>query len=205
MLPRDVISSGALILRPPAEGDAEAVVKMCDDPVTARFMPLLPQPYEMDDALGYVRRSAAVWEGGGAQFAITEGGRFAGLVWLSAPDHWGVSGAGFMVAPWARGRGVASTAARAVTDWALDHGVRRVELQAEVENVASLRGRVPGGVPRGGAAAGGQAAARRALRRLCGVRQAPGGGGAGGGAVPASAGGRGAGRRGGAADADGAR
>ncbi|MBB6549154.1 GNAT family N-acetyltransferase [Nonomuraea rubra] len=139
MLPRDVISSGALILRPPAEGDAEAVVKMCDDPVTARFMPLLPQPYEMDDALGYVRRSAAVWEGGGAQFAITEGGRFAGLVWLSAPDHWGVSGAGFMVAPWARGRGVASTAARAVTDWALDHGVRRVELQAEVENVASLR------------------------------------------------------------------
>ncbi|MEV0999057.1 GNAT family N-acetyltransferase [Nonomuraea sp. NPDC050202] len=139
MLPRDVISSGALILRPPAEGDAEAIVKMCDDPVTARFMPSLPQPYELGDALGCVRRGAGAWEDGGAQYAITEGGRFAGLVWLAPPDRWGVSGAGFVVAPWARGRGVAATAARAVTDWALDHGVRRVELQAEVENVASLR------------------------------------------------------------------
>jgi RimJ/RimL family protein N-acetyltransferase len=46
---------------------------------------------------------------------------------------------GYMVAPWARGKNVAATAARAVTDWAFDHGIRRVELQAAVENVASLR------------------------------------------------------------------
>ncbi|MFD0473124.1 GNAT family N-acetyltransferase [Nonomuraea thailandensis] len=139
MLPRDVISSGSLILRPPAEDDAEAIVKMCDDPVTARFVPSLPQPYEAGHALDHVRRSAGAWQDGGARYAVTEGGRFAGLVWLEPPDRWDVSGVGFMVAPWARGRGVAATAVRALTDWALDHGVRRVELQAEVENVACLR------------------------------------------------------------------
>ncbi|AQZ61164.1 hypothetical protein BKM31_06390 [[Actinomadura] parvosata subsp. kistnae] len=131
MLPRDVLSSGPLILRPTAEGDAEAIVKMCDDPVTARFMPFLP-PYEPDHA-------AALWADGGAHYVITEGGRASGLVWLRPPDHWGVSSVGFLVAPWARGGGMAATAARAVTDWALDHGVRRVELEAEVENIGSLR------------------------------------------------------------------
>ncbi|MEQ4717115.1 GNAT family protein [Nonomuraea sp. B19D2] len=139
MLPRDVISTGPLILRPPVEEDAEAIVKTCNDPVTAWFFPVLPSPYSLQDAHGYFSMAAAKWEGGGAEFVITENGQYVGSVGLRPPDHWGVAAIGYMVAPWARGKNVAATAARAVTDWAFDHGVRRVELQAAVENVASLR------------------------------------------------------------------
>jgi RimJ/RimL family protein N-acetyltransferase len=139
MLPRDVISTGSLILRPPAKADAEAIVRMCDDPVTARFMPLLPSPYRLEHARAYLKRCAASWADGGAEFAITEHGQYIGSIGVRPPDHWDVAELGYLVAPWARGKNVAGTAARAVTDWLFDHGVRRVEVQAEVENVASLR------------------------------------------------------------------
>lgn len=134
-----MISTGALILRPLAEADAGELARMCDDPVSARFMPLLPRPFLLEHALDYVRGAAERWESGGATFAITREGRFAGLVTVRPPDHWDVAELGYLVAPWARGGGVASTAARAITDWLFDHGVRRVQLEAEVENVASLR------------------------------------------------------------------
>ncbi|NBF00392.1 GNAT family N-acetyltransferase [Nonomuraea sp. KC401] len=139
MLPPDVISTGSLILRPPAEPDTEAIVMTCDDPVSARFLPLLPSPYRAEDARDHLGRVAATWREGGAEFAIIENGRYAGSIGVTPPDRWGVTGIGYLVAPWARGRNVAATAARAVTDWLFDHGVRRVELQTEVENVASLR------------------------------------------------------------------
>ncbi|PZG06798.1 GNAT family N-acetyltransferase [Nonomuraea aridisoli] len=139
MLPRDVISTGSLILRPPGESDLEDIVKMSDDPVTARFLPLLAQPYRIEHAREYLGIAAARWQDGGAEYAITEGGRLVGSIGVRPPDHWGVAEIGYVVAPWARNRNVAATAARALTDWAFDHGLRRVELQAEVENVPSLR------------------------------------------------------------------
>jgi RimJ/RimL family protein N-acetyltransferase len=139
MLPRDVISTGPLILRPPGDGDAEAIVKTCNDPVTARFLPVLPSPYRPQDARAFLETAAARWQGGGAEFVITENGQYVGSIGIRPPDHGGVAAIGYMVAPWARGKNVASTAARAITDWAFDHGIRRVELQAAVENVASLR------------------------------------------------------------------
>ncbi|RVX42072.1 RimJ/RimL family protein N-acetyltransferase [Nonomuraea polychroma] len=139
MLPRDMISTGPLVLRPPVEGDADAIVKTCNDPVTAWFLPVLPSPYGPEDVRDYFAMAAAKWEAGGAEFAITENGRYAGSIGVRPPDHSGVAEIGYVVAPWARGRDVATTAARAVTDWAFDHGIRRVELQAAVENVASVR------------------------------------------------------------------
>ncbi|MGP3957751.1 GNAT family N-acetyltransferase [Nonomuraea sp. 3N208] len=139
MLPRDVISSGPLILRPPVEGDTEGIVKTCGDPVTAWFLPALPSPYAVEDARDYFAMAAAKWEAGGAEFAISENGQYVGSVGVRPPDPWGVAEIGYVVAPWARGKDVASTAARAVTDWVFDHGIRRVELQTAVENVASLR------------------------------------------------------------------
>lgn len=138
MLPHDVISAGPLILRPPVEADAPAIAEACGDAVTARFLPGLPWPYSVEEAREEIKRAAMRWEDGGAAFAITRDGRYAGAVWVSPPDHWETAELGFLVAPWARGEGVAATAARAVTDWLFDRGVRRVELQAEVENVAAL-------------------------------------------------------------------
>ncbi|NRQ35205.1 GNAT family N-acetyltransferase [Nonomuraea sp. NN258] len=145
MLPREVISTGSLLLRPPADGDVQDIVRAFDDPETGRFLPLTPLPYRAEDAVEYLKAAQVKWEGGGAEFAITEGGRYVGSIGVRAPDQWGVTEIGYLVAPWARGRGVAATATRALTDWLFDRGVRRVELQAEVENVASLRVAVKSG------------------------------------------------------------
>ncbi|WP_084958337.1 GNAT family N-acetyltransferase [Thermoactinospora rubra] len=139
MLSRDVISTGPLVLRPPALGDAQMIARAAGDPVTARFLSRLPQPYTVQDALSYIGQAETRWGEGGAEFAITRDGELVGVVGLSAPDVWGAHEIGYWVAPWARGRGVASRAARAVTEWALDRGVPRVVLLAEVENVASVK------------------------------------------------------------------
>jgi RimJ/RimL family protein N-acetyltransferase len=139
MFPRDVISTGSLVLRMPLESDAEAIVRALDDPVTARFMPLLPVPYRLEHAREYLRAAAVKWEAGGAEWAITENGQYVGSIGATPPDRWSSLEVGYLVAPWARGKGVATTAARAVADWLADQGVHRLELLAEVENLASLR------------------------------------------------------------------
>ncbi|MFG3438700.1 GNAT family N-acetyltransferase [Nonomuraea sp. NPDC047897] len=137
MLPRDVISAGPLVLRPPVEADAEAIVAACDDPEAAGWLSL-PSPYTPDDARAYLASAADRWRDGGAEFAITEGGARVGSVGVRPPDRWGAVEMGYLVAPAARGRGVATGAVRAVTRWLFDQGVHRVELQVAVENVAGL-------------------------------------------------------------------
>ena len=48
--------------------------------------------------------------------------------------------AGYIVAPAARGRGIAVRALRLLTDWSLQElGLERVELRIEVENEPSIR------------------------------------------------------------------
>lgn len=135
MLPRQVISAGPLVLRPPSAEDVEAIVRTCNDPLTQRFLPLLPSPYGRQDAEAYLKSAPDRC----AEFAITRDGAYVGAIGLRARDPHGSAEMGYLVAPWARGQDVAGTAARAVAEWALDHGLQRVELQAEVENVASLR------------------------------------------------------------------
>jgi RimJ/RimL family protein N-acetyltransferase len=139
MFPREVISTGSLVLRPPSGSDAEAIVRACDDPVTARFLYALPSPYTLQDASAYLRAAEAKWADGGAEFTITENGHYVGAIGVQPPDPWGVATIGYLAAPWARGKGVVSRATRAVTEWLFDHGVERVELHAAVENIASLR------------------------------------------------------------------
>lgn len=139
MLPRAVISVGSLVLRPPAPGDAPDVRAACDDPLTARFLPLIPAPYALEHAHAYVRWATSVWEAGGAEFAIVEDGRYAGSAGATPITPHGAARISVVVAPWARRRGMAGSVARGLTEWLLDHGVERVELQAEVENLAALR------------------------------------------------------------------
>ncbi|MCA2222175.1 GNAT family N-acetyltransferase [Nonomuraea aurantiaca] len=139
MFPREVISTGSLVLRSPSDSDAEAIARACDDPVTARFLYVLPSPYTLRDARDYLRAAERKWADGGAEFAITENGRYVGAIGVQPPDPWGVAQIGYLAAPWARGKGVVTKATRAVTEWLFDHGVERVELHAVVENIASLR------------------------------------------------------------------
>src|SRR5262245_49887039 len=141
MLPSDPIPAGPFVLRPPMESDAPTVARACDDPVTAHFIPLMPSPYGLADAMFYLTEVVpAAWKAGGAEFAIADSrDELVGVVGLKPPDRLGNGEVGYWVAPWARGRGVASAAVRTITAWAFSRGVPRIEILADVENIGSQK------------------------------------------------------------------
>ncbi|GAA3102008.1 hypothetical protein GCM10017600_32710 [Streptosporangium carneum] len=147
-----MILAGQIVLRPLTPGDVGAMVRACADPQIRRFLPSLPVPYTRDDALAYLRTAEQDWESGGAAFAVAdaETDEWLGNVGLKRLDPRGNGEVGYLVAPWARGRGVATAAARALTDWAFALGVRRMELLANVENLASQRVAMAAGFQREG-------------------------------------------------------
>ncbi|MER7331213.1 MULTISPECIES: GNAT family N-acetyltransferase [unclassified Micromonospora] len=142
--PEVSIHEGALTLRPFTSKDVEATHAGCSDELTQQWLPL-PQPYTLDHATNWCTKvSHALRESGdGIHFAITDARTddLLGTVGLKKTD-WGarISEVGYWVAPWARGRGVATEATRAVGRWLLaDQGFERMELKAAVDNVASQK------------------------------------------------------------------
>lgn len=130
-----------LLLRVPQPGDVPAVAAACRDPQTQRWT-TVPVPYTEEHAVSFVEDYAASgWAGGTlAVFAITEGdGRYAGAVDLRL-DGTGMGEVGYAVAPWSRGRGVASAALRLVCRWGFESlALARIEWWAHVGNLASRR------------------------------------------------------------------
>jgi RimJ/RimL family protein N-acetyltransferase len=142
MFPRDVIPAGPFVLRLPSQADAEAISRGCADPDIVRYIPTVPVPYTREDALAYVGKLAReTWDHGGASFAIADAlsDEWLGNIAIKPLNLRGAGEIGYLVAPWARGRGAASAATRAVTEWAFSHGLSRAELLTDVENVASQR------------------------------------------------------------------
>jgi RimJ/RimL family protein N-acetyltransferase len=153
MFPRDEIPAGPIVLREHVKTDAEAIARGCADPEIVKYIPTVPVPYALDDALDYVTELVpADWNHGGASFAIADAAtdQWLGNIGLKPLDVRGAGEIGYLLAPWARGRGVASAAARALAEWAFAHGVHRVELVANVENVASQRVAMAAGFQREG-------------------------------------------------------
>jgi len=132
-----------IALRPPAERDVDAVVAACRDPETARWT-TVPRPYDRPQGEHFVRRRAPdAWRGGvGMVAAIVDAAdRYCGSMELRM-YQWdpGVGNVGFLVAPWARGRGYAAAALRAACAWGFDAlALRRIEWWATVGNEASRR------------------------------------------------------------------
>src|SRR5437868_1998798 len=123
MFPRETITADSLLLRPPTADDAADIARASNDPQTARFIPAVAAPYTLSDADDYLAMTAERWAGGGAEFVVTgTDGGYLGQVGLRPPDARGHVEIGYVVAPWARGKGVATAAARAVTEWAFEHG-----------------------------------------------------------------------------------
>ncbi|MFC4587147.1 GNAT family N-acetyltransferase [Sphaerisporangium corydalis] len=153
MFPREPIPAGDVVLRELLKTDAEAIARGCQDPDIIRYIPTVPVPYGLDDALTYVGELApADWNRGGASFAIADAatGDWLGNIGIKPLGVRGAGEIGYLLAPWARGRGVAAAAARALTEWAFAQGVHRVELVANVENVASQRVAMAAGFRREG-------------------------------------------------------
>lgn len=136
------IDAGRFTLRPCQAIDAEWVCRACQDPAVQRWT-RVPSPYRSDDAIAYVTDFVPKsWESGrAAPFGVFdavsgEGLATVGLVSMDLAD--GLAEVGYWVAPWARGRGVATAATLAVAGWAFGTlGVARLTWMAEVGNVGS--------------------------------------------------------------------
>jgi RimJ/RimL family protein N-acetyltransferase len=136
------IIAGGLLLRGWRPDDAEAVHRACQDPDIRRWT-TVPSPYRPDHARDFVAKVAPdAWaEGSGAPFAVCDADTgellaSCGLVAIDRAGRW--AEIGYWTAPWARGRGVAVRATRAVARWAFEFlNVRRLIWQAEVGNHAS--------------------------------------------------------------------
>jgi ribosomal-protein-serine acetyltransferase len=153
--PETTLTAGDLTLRPFSQSDADDVVSACQDPETLRWLPL-PRPYTRADAQWFIGTFGPTQRdsGEGVVFAIESAGRLAGAIDLKRAN-WvtKVAEVGYWVAPWARGRRVASGAARALSLWAIrDHGFERVELFAATGNTGSQRAAEKAGFVREGVA-----------------------------------------------------
>jgi RimJ/RimL family protein N-acetyltransferase len=99
-------------------------------------------PFTRQKAMEWVQRYVDGWKDGSlAGFSIqSPAGEFLGFAALVRVDNEGREGeAGYIVAPRARGKGVATKALRTLTDWALfDLGLQRVELRMDAGNRASI-------------------------------------------------------------------
>ncbi|WNF27338.1 GNAT family N-acetyltransferase [Streptomyces sp. C11-1] len=140
------LTAGALLLRPWREEDASALLAAYDDPAMRQWISTpVSTPEEAERWLAAQR--AGRESGSRFSFAVTDTGRGGELVGNLAlkwpgpgPERAEV---GYWTTAGARGRGVASRALAALTDWAFtafaDEGLVRLELLHQVDNVASCR------------------------------------------------------------------
>jgi ribosomal-protein-serine acetyltransferase len=149
------LAAGDLTLRPLTESDVDDVTEACQDADTLRWLPI-PRPYTRANAEWFIGTFAPALResGAGIVFAIQSAGRLVGVIDLKHVNWvYRVAEVGYWVAPWARGRGVASRATLALSEWAIcDHGFERVELFAATGNIASQRAAEKAGFVREGVA-----------------------------------------------------
>ncbi len=138
--------------------DRDDVLAGYADAVTQHFMPLIPRPFTRAHAEWYITEGAAAAfaEGGGA-YAIVDPAtdELLGGIGITPYQRSRRQGEiGYWVGPWARGRGVATAAVRALSTHAFATGTARLELLTHWENngsqrVATAAGFQPEGVRRG--------------------------------------------------------
>ncbi|MBK3532834.1 GNAT family N-acetyltransferase [Streptomyces sp. MBT67] len=141
-----VIGPGGLRLRRWREEDLPAVLRAYEDPAMRRWLAV--QVSGPDGAADWLEAQRTGWAAGTRfAFAVTEGGRedeLLGNVVMKQLDLVnGRAEMGYWTTAPARGRGVASRALAALTDWAFttfaEQGLIRLELLHQVDNVASCR------------------------------------------------------------------
>ena len=135
----ETLRTKRLVLRPFRPSDVDAVLRASQDAETQRWIGALPVPYTREDARQYVEvvapRDRA--EGTGLSTVIEVAGEFVGTSGANLrPGRLGPE-IGYSIAPWARRRGYAAEAARALAEWAFRLGAARVHLYTDVGNGAS--------------------------------------------------------------------
>jgi RimJ/RimL family protein N-acetyltransferase len=128
-------------LEPLGRHHAGAVEQLVRDPLTLRYT-RIPEPPPPDFVLRWLERyESGRRDGSREAFAVVgAAGGFLGLAFAPSIEREAATAElGYVVAPEARGRGVATEALRLLTDWALAEGMARLELQISVENQASKK------------------------------------------------------------------
>jgi RimJ/RimL family protein N-acetyltransferase len=152
MLTSKVLRGNVAVLRPFRRSDTDDIVAGCSDPLTQRFLPLLPFPYTAQDARWWIDEGApGAFAAGGAGYAIADPrtDRLLGAIGINRVVH-GSGEIGYWVAPWGRGFGAATDATRTLALEAFRHGVARLDLHTEPENIASQRVAIAAGFTREG-------------------------------------------------------
>jgi RimJ/RimL family protein N-acetyltransferase len=129
-------------LRAPEPADLDAMVTACRDP-QSQLWTTVPRPYGPGDAEQFIRYAAPRrWAfGDGAIFAVTDADdAFVGSMALRLGPRPDMCDVGYLVTPWARGRGYAPAALRLLVAWCVSAlGLNRIEWRAYVGNDASRR------------------------------------------------------------------
>jgi len=143
--PNDVptLTRGLITLRKPHLDDTQAVFDGCQDPIIPRFT-AISSDYSMAHALDYVQRTdASVRTQRELPFVIEYGNGddrvFAGTIsFHSLNVKNSVGELGYWMTKSMRGKGIATTAARMLTDYGFTTiGFKRVEALVDKENAAS--------------------------------------------------------------------
>jgi RimJ/RimL family protein N-acetyltransferase len=139
--PVEGLVGDSIRLRLRADSDTPTMIEACRDPAIQRYT-VVPENYDEANAAEHAQMSATgLAEGTGLHLVIAdlESDDLIGTIALrrvgANTERWSV---GYWVAPWARGRGIATAAVGLITRFGFDHlGVREIELLAEPQNAAS--------------------------------------------------------------------
>jgi RimJ/RimL family protein N-acetyltransferase len=139
--PVEGLSDSVVLVRPPSDADVPRIVEACRDPEVARYT-TMPADYRPTHAEEWMHRGAAGLAAGSdvnAVIAEADGGDVLGTISLHEINRaTGRAVAGYLVAPWARRRGIASRALALICGFAFDQlQIARVELAIEPGNDAS--------------------------------------------------------------------
>jgi aminoglycoside 6'-N-acetyltransferase len=135
------IRTERLVLRDLIDADADDLVEYRNDEQTASLQDW-PLPYTRDRARVVIGGAAAAdWpvSGGWYQVAIEYDGRLAGDLGIGRSADGLQAEIGYTLAPWARGRGLATEAAAAILDLLFAEGVHRVHAGVDPANAASAK------------------------------------------------------------------
>jgi ribosomal-protein-serine acetyltransferase len=135
-------SSGEIVLRRFKTADLAELVEYGNDPLTQLWLPI-PNPYTEEHAKWFIDEYAQELfiSGRGLLRAIDLNGRLGGSIDIKKAD-WAARTCeiSYWSAPWARSRGVMTSALKILTDWVLnDQGMERVEVRVATKNIASQR------------------------------------------------------------------
>ncbi len=124
------------VLRRLVPDDAEAIARACSDAEIARWTQV-PQPYRLEDAEGFIAD-----RGGDDHVWAMDVDGLCGVIGVRntrATLPGPITEVGYWVAPWARGRGVATSALIAVRDELARQGYQRIDWEALAGNEASTK------------------------------------------------------------------